>query len=431
MTVHDVFHEKHECCPGFFNSVIIHTSARIRTPKNRVDFKHFFCISPRYSYVSVDESKSTNASMMMMNSSNDIWLKTMDNHVSEWLKPETLAKSKLMQLDRLNVQLKMYETCKECENTDMFLPGRGSYTPQVIFLSLHPNPYDQRQERAFSEGNWVDLLTQKITTVLDAKQYYLMYVFPYYLGKNKDASDLAQKLFLPYAKERIRLLSPRLVVSLGSRAGKYLFAHFDAGKAGYSRRYTDIMYRTTLAGKSETMLLPGSRSTGLIASPHPFQLLQFLSPETKEVNPAFSQENVDRFDACFKFIDKVINANRVRGPKVFDPKTGHYKIDPLPAMVSGARSFYDPSNTVLKKKKKKKKPVEYQDSPKRPRNQPLIHDYIKNMRVISESESQEEQDKARQVQVASAEEYQSQKKRHKQDLEDEHKSPGKESICFF
>ncbi len=276
-----------------------------------------------------------------IDSADSKWIDLLETHKETWRKNENSSKTEKIQL--MENQLSFYY-----KNYGLpLLYGRGSLKAKVVFLALHPSPHDQKEEEAFAEGNWVNVLTDKIDTILEEKDYYLMYLFPYYLGREKNPSELKKTIFLSFAKQRLIVIAPRLIISLGSSATKHLFSCF----GGTLLSMHQLISTTTMEKKPKKINLSKGIATGFLVCPHPFQLMEFIydyKTQRQINNQAFSSEFRQIFDTCFQCIDKIINQFKIRGPQI--EKDGEIMINVLPAMLTGAKSFYGLENTSKKRK---------------------------------------------------------------------------------
>lgn len=295
------------------------------------------------------------------------WLRDARLHSASWAaeiaSSETGVLAQQEKLRRLGEQLKCHEDYPACSEAENFLPGRGTSRPKIVFVSLHPSPHDHTESIAYSEGGWVSKFLSKLDDVSlsPASNCYLMYVFPYYLGKDREPTPEENDIFPRYALARIALLRPQIVVALGSRAGKYVFTGFERNKLCNAKRYSDVMRRAVVRGRPENP--PGGTGypagTELLPFPHPFQLIPFLSSSQGQQarNNAFSQEAVDNFSACLRIIDKIVNRYKVAGLKVLDIASGTYVVDPVPAMRRAAAAIPTTPSSQKSATKAKNKPL--------------------------------------------------------------------------
>ena len=284
----------------------------------------------------------------------NIWLGTGFSH-------QTPSKA----LGILDEQLNAYLSYEYCNDTFQFVTGRGSFTPKVVFLVLNPSPVDiskrsafyidDSQNTRFSDSNWIQLLSVKINTILEAKDVYFMYIFPYYLGKERQPSETEMKLFLPYVIQRIQVLNPKVVVSLGSKATKYASVGFDWNRVSFAQSFFKLMEKISTKKEPEKVKLPDNKTEiHIVPTIHPFQLMkgnaEKMSGPTQEKISGPTQENLDNWDAAFKCIDKTVNPYKIRGPKIYDHVTGKYKVDVLAVMKEGATAIKHEEDIAKKKK---------------------------------------------------------------------------------
>ncbi len=284
------------------------------------------------------------------------WQQAARCHSDSWVTDRLLSDSNALvqdKLKRLDEQLKCYEGYPACSDVENFLPGCGVSRPKVVFVSLHPSPHDHNGGKAYSGGGWVTTFLSKLSNISLSpnNNCYLMSVFPYYLGKDREPTAEENNIFPRYALERISLLRPQLVVAVGSRAGKYVFVGFDGNKLCNAKRYSDVIQQIKARNAPQKPLaaMGYPQGTNLLACPHPFQLVQFLidSEGQRTQNNAFSQEAMENFSFCLEILNKIVNRYKVPGPRVFDARTGTYVVDPVPAMRRASAS----DTTSIKRRK--------------------------------------------------------------------------------
>ncbi len=100
-----------------------------------------------------------------------------------------------------------------CINT---IFGRGVYNPIVLVLGEMPNADTDKSGNAFS-GNSGVLLEKMLGAIglSDQNNAFLSYVFPYKTPGNRVPTTDEMSVMIPFAKRLIKLLNPKIVISLG------------------------------------------------------------------------------------------------------------------------------------------------------------------------------------------------------------------------
>ncbi len=237
------------------------------------------------------------------------WKSILDNDISEWNLDSYKKKKYNDQINFLNNQIEKYYCFPYCQQQDInrFVYGRGSSKPKVVFVLSNPagNSENKHGYAFFRESNWISLLEKKIKSILKDDEYYLMYLFPYYLGKDKKIATLQESLiFLPYAKQRISILKPKIVVALGLKAATYIFSELNSYKLLiFSTSFYQLMETTVRQKKIKKLTIDRNLQIRILTCPHPFQIV----PDNNDNNNnQYLKLNLSDWEDCFKFINEII-----------------------------------------------------------------------------------------------------------------------------
>lgn len=124
----------------------------------------------------------------------------------------------------MNNKVKLAELKNKVEN-DKTLPfhaeatmlcfGEGSENPKVLFLGEAPGKNEDLTGRPFI-GSAGKILTELIESVgLTREEVYITSVIQYRPPKNRDPKPEEIALFQPYVDQQIKLLNPKIIVTLG------------------------------------------------------------------------------------------------------------------------------------------------------------------------------------------------------------------------
>jgi uracil-DNA glycosylase len=112
------------------------------------------------------------------------------------------------------------ELCKTRKNT---VPGQGSGTPEIMFIGEGPGADEDEQGLAFV-GRAGQLLTRMIEAMgYQRDQVWIGNIVKCRPPNNRNPTAEEMNACLPYLREQIALLKPRVIVCLGAVAVKGLF----------------------------------------------------------------------------------------------------------------------------------------------------------------------------------------------------------------
>ncbi len=125
-------------------------------------------------------------------------------------------------LDELDDRI---ETCTKCdlhENRTNAVPGEGPEDADVMLIGEAPGYNEDQQGRPFV-GKAGDILTDLLNDAgLERDEVFIGNVIKCKPPENRDPTDEEIETCLPYLKEQIREIGPKLIVSLGRIAGRTL-----------------------------------------------------------------------------------------------------------------------------------------------------------------------------------------------------------------
>jgi uracil-DNA glycosylase len=262
-------------------------------------------------------------------------LSVLDAHRAQWT-----AGRHRRALAALDAQLQTYASLAPFAAAGGVMPGRGSSSPVVVFLAMRPSAADVRAGAAFACGTgWVDALMRDVEGVLRAREYHLMYVFPWHrphedVGADAGAADdddIEHRLFLPYTAERLRILAPRQLITLGTRVARYALDGFDA-------RVHQLP--TPYMGADDAHLRPcpvriGRHAVDVVMWPHPFCTMPSVRAGRAgwQPNSAFTPDAQRRWRQCVDALRAFVQRVCVRGPPMIDAADGREKIDASATMM--------------------------------------------------------------------------------------------------
>ena len=114
------------------------------------------------------------------------------------------------------------QACPLCQSRGKPVPGEGNRTPRVLFVGEGPGAEEDRQGRPFV-GPAGHLLDRMLSTIrLTREDVYIANIVKCRPPENRMPSDTEAKACLPFLRRQVKLLSPQIIVCLGTTAAKYI-----------------------------------------------------------------------------------------------------------------------------------------------------------------------------------------------------------------
>jgi len=112
--------------------------------------------------------------------------------------------------------------CALCKSRTRVVPGQGSFAPDIMFIGEGPGADEDRQGLAFV-GRAGQLLTKIIAAMgYSRDQVFIGNIVKCRPPENRTPYPDEMKACLPFLKEQIALLKPKVIVALGATAVKGL-----------------------------------------------------------------------------------------------------------------------------------------------------------------------------------------------------------------
>ena len=123
--------------------------------------------------------------------------------------------------DRLNAIVKQIGVCTKCplhKGRTRTVPGQGSTAPEILFIGEGPG-YDEDQQGLAFVGRAGQLLTKIIEAMgLTRDQVFIGNIVKCRPPENRKPLPDEMHACLPYLREQIQLLKPKIIVALGATA---------------------------------------------------------------------------------------------------------------------------------------------------------------------------------------------------------------------
>lgn len=126
-------------------------------------------------------------------------------------------------LDAIAQRIAVCRQCRLCETRTNTVPGQGATNPEIMFIGEGPGADEDQQGLAFV-GRAGQLLTKIINAMgFERDELWIGNIVKCRPPNNRVPSPDEMESCLPYLREQIALLKPKVIVCLGATAVKGLF----------------------------------------------------------------------------------------------------------------------------------------------------------------------------------------------------------------
>lgn len=137
----------------------------------------------------------------------------------------------LPDLKTVETQVRACTSCGLADTRTQAVPGEGSYTAELLFVGEGPGYHEDRQGRPFV-GPAGKLLDKLLTSIgLERTNVYITNMVKCRPPNNRDPFPSELKACSGYLDTQMKLISPRIVVSLGRHSLGRFFPNETIGKA--------------------------------------------------------------------------------------------------------------------------------------------------------------------------------------------------------
>lgn len=135
--------------------------------------------------------------------------------------------NKLELLEQLKVEIEGANLPLKDSATNMVF-GRGNINPQILFIGEAPGANEDLQGLPFvgAAGKNLDKIIEKASISTDS--YYIANILKYRPPNNRDPNIDEIKSHTPYLVKQIKILKPKVIVTLGNYATKFVLANFSS-----------------------------------------------------------------------------------------------------------------------------------------------------------------------------------------------------------
>jgi len=138
---------------------------------------------------------------------------------------------KLDSMEAVEIEVKACRKCKLRKQRKNAVPGEGSLKADVMFIGEAPGYWEDVKGRPFAgaAGKLLDEMLLRVN--LSRDEVYITNVVKCRPPENRDPLPSEIKTCTPYLDRQIRIIEPRLIVTLGRHAASYILpkAGFETG----------------------------------------------------------------------------------------------------------------------------------------------------------------------------------------------------------
>lgn len=130
---------------------------------------------------------------------------------------KTLDKQK--SLDEVAAKILANDVCPHLRNTaTQLVPGDGNPDADIMFIGEAPGKQEDLQGKPFvgAAGKFLNEMLASIG--LNREDVFITNIVKYRPPNNRDPEPAERQAFLPYLKEQINIIQPKLIVLLGRHA---------------------------------------------------------------------------------------------------------------------------------------------------------------------------------------------------------------------
>tara|TARA_B100001057_G_C22792722_1_gene928256 strand:- start:835 stop:1545 length:711 start_codon:yes stop_codon:yes gene_type:complete len=177
----------------------------------------------------------------------------------------TVTKEKSKKLEELRNRIESISNCKLKENAEKLVFSDGNPNAKIMIIGEGPGANEDKEGFPFV-GRAGQLLDKMLNAInLSRKNVYITNVVNYRPPENRRPTEEEVKRYLPYLKKHIEIISPQIILLLGSTAMNALI------------NSSDVISKTR--GKWHNVEM-GSLNINIIVSFHPAYLLR--QPDQKK-----------------------------------------------------------------------------------------------------------------------------------------------------
>jgi DNA polymerase len=130
----------------------------------------------------------------------------------------TFVGTKSQKLDKLKKTIQLIKNCELKRNATNVVFGDGNINAKIMIIGEGPGANEDAQGKPFvgRAGKLLDKMLESIR--LDRKKVYISNVVNYRPPENRRPTELEIERYLPFLKNHIEIINPKILLLLGSTA---------------------------------------------------------------------------------------------------------------------------------------------------------------------------------------------------------------------
>lgn len=171
--------------------------------------------------------------------------------------PDQSQTTKEILLEKVAVEIAACHKCELCKGRTNTVPGQGTPTPEIMFVGEAPGADEDKQGLPFV-GKAGKLLTKMIAAMgFTRDEVFIANINKCRPPDNRVPTPVEMETCMPYLKQQISILKPKVIIAMGATAVK--------GLVGLPERITK--YRGTWTKFEGIDLMPTLHPAYLLRSP--------------------------------------------------------------------------------------------------------------------------------------------------------------------
>jgi len=147
------------------------------------------------------------------------------------------------ELERIAEEIRKCARCPLHETRTNAVPGEGGFAKEILFIGEAPGRNEDEQGRPFV-GKAGQILNELLDSIgLTREDIFITNIVKCRPPNNRDPAPEEVKACTPFLEMQIQVLKPKIIVTLGRHAWKWVCEHFGVPYESISRAHGKI-YRT-------------------------------------------------------------------------------------------------------------------------------------------------------------------------------------------
>jgi len=150
------------------------------------------------------------------------------------------------ELEKIAEEIRQCTKCPLHKGRTNAVPGEGGFEKGILFIGEAPGRNEDLQGRPFV-GRAGQLLNELLDSIgLTRDDVFITNIVKCRPPNNRDPAPEEVKACSPYLERQIQVLKPRIIVTLGRHAWKWVCEHFGVPYEGISKAHGRVFTTNTL-----------------------------------------------------------------------------------------------------------------------------------------------------------------------------------------